>query len=152
LQYQNVPDTLALGANEFSSTIGTIIGTLSKLQHLNLSQNLLTGTLPRNFDKMSNLKTFDVNNNSINGSFFDIALEWQQIEYIHVERTSLAGTIPTEIGRLTALGFLKLDSQFRGTVPLEISVLTRLTVLEIAGNLVTGTIPENIGNLSQLRT
>ena len=60
-------------------------------------------------------------------------------------------TIPTEIGLLTQLTFLRLfEDGLSGTLPSEVGLLTQLSVLFIVNNSLTGTIPSQLGQLSQL--
>lgn len=64
---------------------------------------------------------------------------------------SLTSTIPTEIGRLTALTNLRLyENALTGTIPTEIGRLTRLEMLELEDNALTGTVPTEIRLLTAM--
>ena len=63
----------------------------------------------------------------------------------------MSGSIPAEIGSLTNLGVLHLDTNsLSGTVPAEIFGLASLTSLTLYGNSLSGSIPAEIGNLTNL--
>ena len=64
---------------------------------------------------------------------------------------NLSGTIPPELGNLTALTNLRLSgNNLNGTVPPELSNLTALTNLYLGWNRLSGTIPPELGNLTAL--
>jgi Leucine-rich repeat (LRR) protein len=70
----------------------------------------------------------------------------------------LRGSIPPEIGNLTALEALFLgyqnlansDTQLTGTIPGTLGNLVNLTALYLDNNKLTGPIPESLGNLKKL--
>ncbi len=67
------------------------------------------------------------------------------------EEDGISGTIPTELGDLTALTTLDLSShQISGTIPTQLGSLTALTALDLSGNQLTGAIPSQIGSLAGL--
>ena len=64
---------------------------------------------------------------------------------------NLSGTIPPELGDLTALTELNLrGNQLSGTIPAELGNLTALTRLDLDKNQLNGTIPPELGNLTKL--
>jgi uncharacterized repeat protein (TIGR01451 family) len=63
----------------------------------------------------------------------------------------LSGPIPPEIGNLTALEQLWLDTnQLTGSIPPEIGSLTELSDIRLFSNQLSGTIPPQIGSLTAL--
>ena len=63
----------------------------------------------------------------------------------------LSGTLPIELTNLTRLYWLLLDNNlFSGTIPTELGNLTNLTDLSLSGNRLTGPIPTEFGNLTRL--
>ena len=84
---------------------------------------------------------------------------WQNVDVIngrvvHLTLTgnNLKGTIPTEIGNLTALTNLSIagNYQLAGSIPSSIGQLTNLLNLSFGANALTGTIPVEIGNCKDL--
>ena len=70
---------------------------------------------------------------------------------LNMYSNKLSGSIPVEIGNLSELHQIWLFSnQLSGELPSEIGNLSNLTHLGIGGNQLTGTIPSSYGNLSNL--
>jgi hypothetical protein len=90
------------------------VAALTGLERLNLSQNMLTGTLPPSIALATGLQEIVLNNNR------------------------LSGGIPEELGGLRLLRVLVLDSNaFEGTVPQSLTTLVRLRELGLAANRLT---------------
>jgi len=68
-------------------------------------------------------------------------------------RNELSGTIPTELGLLTNLANLDLDSNsLSGAIPSELSTITNVEYLYANNNLLKGTIPSQLGALTKLQS
>ena len=68
-----------------------------------------------------------------------------------LDSNELTGPIPPELGSLTNLEILTVhNNQMSGPVPPELGSLTNLSVLVLYGNELTGSIPPQLGNLSKL--
>jgi len=86
------------------------------------------------------------------GGWYGITVTGGRVTSLNVSVNNLIGTLPAEIGNLTALTLLYLNNnQFSGTIPSEIGNLTALTVLQLYTNQLTGSIPTEIGNLVLLQ-
>ena len=71
--------------------------------------------------------------------------------YLRLTNESLAGTIPSSIGSLTALRGLYIGgNHLTGSIPSSIGSLTSLLRIYLNTNSLTGTIPSSIGSLSLL--
>ncbi len=67
------------------------------------------------------------------------------------EEDGISGTIPTQLGNLTALTTLDIsNNQLTGSIPTQIGSLTALTSLDLSANELTGSIPTQIGSLTAL--
>ena len=96
--------------------------------YLDLKSNQLTGEIPPEIGKLTNLIYLDLGSNQ------------------------LTGEIPTEIGKLTNLtGLLLYDNELTGVIPSEIGNLTNLIYLKLSSNELSGSIPAEIGNLANLQ-
>lgn len=70
---------------------------------------------------------------------------------LNLQFNNLVGTLPPEIGDLTALTTLRVSSnQLSGVLPNEITNLTNLEYLFINNNNLTGPLPATIGNMTSL--
>lgn len=65
----------------------------------------------------------------------------------------LTGSIPPELGNLTALDKLRLGSnRLTGNIPPELGNLINLRELDLGSNALTGSIPAELGRLTNLQT
>ena len=99
-----------------------------RITRLNCYNSSLTGGIPENIGKLTELTQLGLKSND------------------------LKGEIPESIGNLTNLTDLYLyNNQLTGAIPSEIGNLTNLTYLNISENQLEGVIPEGICNLSNLQ-
>ena len=74
-----------------------------------------------------------------------------RVTQLSLPNTGLTGTIPPELGNLSALTFLHLHSnQLTGGIPAKLGDLSNLTYLDLHSNQLTGGIPAKLGDLSNL--
>lgn len=76
-----------------------------------------------------------------------------QVDRIFAPFVNMKGTLPSELGLLTALTYFAIpkNSNMTGPIPEEIvTALTKLEILDLSDCTITGTIPEQIGNLGKL--
>jgi len=77
----------------------------------------------------------------------------EQVVQLRLTSNKLTGSIPTELGNLTALTFIDLSgNQLSGAIPTELGNLTALNNLVLSRNNLTGSIPAELGNLTALRS
>jgi hypothetical protein len=76
------------------------------------------------------------------------------LETLIINSCFLSGSIPTEIGLLTALKVLDLSTNapLVGSIPTELGALTMLETLDLGNNQLTGTIPEQLSDISTLQS
>ena len=75
----------------------------------------------------------------------------RRVYAIRLAAWRLNGTIPAELGQLTALTRLELShNKLTGPIPAELGALKRLGVLTLHKNALTGSIPAALGKLPQL--
>ena len=73
------------------------------------------------------------------------------ISYLDLRSNDLTGPIPPELGKLTRLERLYLGrNKLSGPIPPELGKLTMLTSLYLSGNELSGPIPPELGNLTGL--
>ncbi|KAK3281086.1 hypothetical protein CYMTET_11104, partial [Cymbomonas tetramitiformis] len=70
---------------------------------------------------------------------------------LSLSRHSLTGTLPSQLGQLTAVTYLYLHyNSLTGTIPSQLGQLTAMTTLYLYYNSLTGTIPSQLGQLTAL--
>ena len=71
---------------------------------------------------------------------------------LYLHRNELTGPIPSQLGELSSLVHLTLHrNRLSGAVPAALGDLTALTFLSLYGNNLTGELPAELGGLSSLR-
>jgi Leucine-rich repeat (LRR) protein len=84
--------------------------------------------------------------------WYGITIIDDHVYTIDLKYNNLTGSLPPELGNLTALHELLLYSnQLTGSLPPELGNLTALQVLSLHSNLLTGSIPTELGNLTALQ-
>jgi len=154
-------------------TFPAALGKLKTLRFINLSSNQIQGPIPKSITDLPNLEIFDVTQNDIIGTFPHIQSD--SLMVLDISKNRFHGPIPKrlfghpEIGADTApylKSIVKFDISHNGfnyTIPLngdsgfydkEIqaeTVLKNLQYFDLGYNLLTGTIPNNIGNFASLQ-
>ena len=109
---------------------------------LDLTRNLLIGSIPAELGRLSNLKSLRMSGNNLGGSIPNELGNLTALINLELHDNNLSGSIPTEVGRLSKLTWLELSrNDLSGSIPAEMSKLTNLTVLALSHNELTGTFP-----------
>lgn len=70
-----------------------------------------------------------------------------EVTSVYLPQNNVKGTLPTEIGLLSSMKLLRLNSnELSGNLPSELSKLTNLVDLQLNHNFLTGTIPTLFNN------
>ncbi|KAI8003227.1 putative LRR receptor-like serine/threonine-protein kinase [Camellia lanceoleosa] len=121
-------NSLSLGVNQLEGNIPADIGsTLPNLQALYLLDNLFTGTLPTSLSNASGLEAINF--------FFN----------------HFSGTVPKDLGKLLGLRGISISKNWLQDDLTFISSLTNCTnlrIIDAATNLLRGSLPDSIANLS----
>ena len=77
----------------------------------------------------------------------------KRVTNLNLDSMSLNGSIPAELGGLSALRELRLAwNRLTGTIPPELGQLTQLAQLVLGGNRLTGAIPPELGSIGATLT
>ncbi|XP_062094612.1 probable leucine-rich repeat receptor-like serine/threonine-protein kinase At3g14840 isoform X1 [Humulus lupulus] len=120
------------------------------IQSFSFSEQNLDGKLPSSLWKLPYLKEVDLRRNFLSGS---IPPEWgsTKLERLAISVNNLSGPIPAELGNITTLKYLNMESNlFSETIPYELGKLVNLEYLSLNANNLTGQFPLSLTNLSKL--
>ncbi|KAJ0684386.1 putative protein kinase RLK-Pelle-DLSV family [Helianthus annuus] len=124
------------------------LGRLSRLRRFVASANNFTGTIPESYGNLTNLEDFRIDGSSLSGSIPDFIGNWTNLTRLDLQGTSMAGPIPPSISLLTKLKGLRI-SDLTGTTSSRfpnLQAMTQMNRLTLRNCLLTGSIPEDIGN------
>ncbi|KAL5549763.1 hypothetical protein UlMin_004994 [Ulmus minor] len=124
------------------------------IRFIDLSSNMLSGTIPDSICNLPQLQVFHVSNNSISGTLPLALRNCTHLRSMNLGENRLSGVIPTWIGEnYLHLEILILrENTFTGSIPLSLCRLSRLQILDIACNHLIGRIPFCFNNLSGMTT
>ena len=85
-------------------------------------------------------------------TWYGVTVTGDRVTEVEIRWNNLVGTIPPEIGNLTAVTYLSLiQNNLSGPIPNENGNLINLTKLALTSNQLSNSIPPEIGNLSNLK-
>ncbi|XP_022981266.1 probable LRR receptor-like serine/threonine-protein kinase At1g53440 isoform X1 [Cucurbita maxima] len=123
---------------------------LTRLQRIDLTRNLISGSIPREFARIP-LVDLSMLGNRLSGSIPPEIGDIVTLEHLVLENNLLGGNLPESLGRLSRLQRLLLSANnFTGPIPNSYGSLRNLTDFRIDGNNVSGKLPEFIGNWTKL--
>jgi hypothetical protein len=152
--------------------VGSTFDKLTKLTHLEIESNFLSGGLPKELLHLPNLVYLYIRSNLLdlhlpevlgNGTLPSLFAIWMDTNNVtgpipatvadktslasfSITNTSLQSTIPTDIGMLTGMRRLWLyDNDLSGDIPTQVGGLSALEVFEVHQNSrLKGSIPEGL--------
>jgi hypothetical protein len=144
---------LELKKNNLDKSSLKYITRLQSLAGLHLDGNQFTGTIPSELLFFPYLRVIDVSDNLLTGTIPE-ASPSLALSRFDVSKNQLTGTIPSSIYKISPLASLKLnDNDLNGTISSDIQYLSRINEFRISGNVrLEGPIPTSIGILTELQT
>ncbi|KAG8643673.1 hypothetical protein MANES_11G060055v8 [Manihot esculenta] len=136
--------------NNFSAMVDADLlnsRSLSSLNFFDISNNKVSGPIPRLLCNLTYLVFLDLSKNRLYGSMpscFDSSL----LRFLFLQKNNLSGPIPHELLRSPNLWALDLrDNNFSGNIPSWIGQFSELQVLLLGGNALHGRIPNQLCEL-----
>ncbi|CAJ1957651.1 unnamed protein product, partial [Sphenostylis stenocarpa] len=144
---------LNLEDNQLEGPLPPSLGKMSNLLKLLLSANNFTGTIPEAYGKLKNLNQFRIDGSTLSGKIPNFIGNWTKLDRLDLQGTSLEGPIPSVISELIYLTDLRI-SDLKGptmTFP-KLQNLSLLQRLELRNCLITGQIPDYLGQMQNLKS
>lgn len=136
---------LALNSNALSGTIPSALGALSSLDELFLYGNKLSGTIPEAIANIAELNSLFMYDNLLTGGLPEFASGEHELTYLDVHNNLLTGSIPPSVLALPNLVLLLVhNNRFEGTLP-SLAGAPLLLQADFSGNLLHGTLPDDVG-------
>eukprot|EP01031_Cornospumella_fuschlensis_P049269 gene49269-60313_t len=149
LTYNNTPRLCLLiaGDNYFTGTMNEAIGQISALIWVNVSHNLLNGTLPQVWTATLSLTELDVSQNQFTGTVPESISRLEGLEVLYLARNKFSGSLSNLVNSTLQQHVVSIDVShnfFTGTIPTEPFYINTLSLYIAATNCLSGTIPEDI--------
>lgn len=141
---------LNLAGNKLTSTIPDSWNYF-ELVELALSSNLLTGSIPSSLMRQSRLEVLELDNNVFSQSLPSDMSSLKALSTLDLSFNFLSGQLPESLWKASSLSILSLSRNiFTGTIPDNMENMELLYSLLISDNFFTGSIPSTMTNLSSL--
>ncbi|KAK6228611.1 hypothetical protein SCA6_000951 [Theobroma cacao] len=120
------------------------------LRGIDLSNNSLSGELPRWIWNLSSLESLDLSNNHFEGSIPMELCNLDNLEFLDLSQNNLSGSIPSCFNPPSIKHVHLSKNRLSGPLTLALYNSSSLVTLDLRANKLTGNIPEWIGTLSAL--
>lgn len=145
-------EQLYLENNQFTGTIGEHFVALANMTHLDISDNGFSGVIPTHIFSLTNLKVLDLHDNEFTTLPSSFPLN-NNLELLALQKNAFAGQrLPDGLDNLKKLTHLDVSQNaFTGTIPSEIGAMSDLSYLFLAQNEFNpGPIPGFFSQLANL--
>ncbi|CAJ2649153.1 unnamed protein product [Trifolium pratense] len=136
----------AITGQMFSNNISS---TFPNLIHLNMSRNAIHGSIPYELSHLTSLYELDMSDNQLSGEIpHNISGDMSQLTLLRFSNNKLHGPIPLMLSRFS---FVLLDgNNLSGTIPSNFFNPSNIQNLDISNNNFIGKIPSQMKNSIQL--
>ncbi|KAL8481226.1 hypothetical protein ACS0TY_027670 [Phlomoides rotata] len=129
------------------------IGNLSSLIALELSENQMTGFVPRRMGNLMKLQGLFLSNNHLEGDLSTDLCAMSNLTTLYLSGNMFTGPIPACLGEVKSFRELSLASnKLDSTIPFDFWNLRDLLILNLSSNYLSGQLPSQIGNLKQINS
>nr|GLL22406.1 probable LRR receptor-like serine/threonine-protein kinase At3g47570 [Ipomoea trifida] len=144
-------EVFAIGMNVISGEIPKEIGNLLDLQILMLGQNQLSSAIPDSIGKLQHLYRVELDNNRLSGEIPSSLGNISNLGRLSLQKNNLQGAIPASLGKCKLSLIHLYSNNISGNMPKELfSPTAVLITIDLSDNLITGSVPTEVGNLKNL--
>lgn len=144
-------EEIQLSHNFLAGNVGQF-GVSDSLHSIDISYNLLDGTIPHKFSDGKQLKSLRLNNNYLKGPIPDGIGRLVNLEELDFSTNELTGSLPSTFGDLRKLQTLKLNSNaLQYGLPPDLGFLDELSVLDVSNNGIES-IPIELFGMGNIKT
>ncbi|XP_050232905.1 receptor-like protein 46 [Mercurialis annua] len=134
-------ETLDLTNNLLHGTLNLNFGAVSNLRWLSFSLNLLRGD-PVKLGNLTSLELLSLGDNKFSGEIPSSLFGLKELNFLDLRRNSFSTEIPMEIGNFSKMVVLLLgQNNFQGKIPASIQKMKNLEILDLQDNFLSGDIP-----------
>jgi Leucine-rich repeat (LRR) protein len=140
---------LDMSNNVLTGSIPQEVGLMVSLQRIDLSHNNLSGCLPSEISMLSNLTDLMLSHNMLEGAFPSFVGSMTELRNLDLSSNKFTGPIPADV-----FGDMRLElgnNFFHDVLPPSISQLSKLILFSCESNHITGQLPTSYGQLRALR-
>lgn len=129
---------------------------MTSLEKLRLSYNVFEGELDSEapvIASLTKLTHLEMESNYFNGTLPDSIANLDDLTYLYMRRNNMKFTLDfMKKGRFDSMFAMWLDGNYvSGTIPTEIGLMTNLASFSVANATLKGSIPHQMGNMNELR-
>ncbi|WCJ41971.1 receptor like protein 1 [Euphorbia peplus] len=124
----------------------------TRLQHIHLSNNSLSGPLLLPNKPHENLTSLLISDNYFNGYIpSQLGLYLPRLTSLHMSRNEFQGSIPGSMCNISSLSLLDISqNNISGSIPKCIGNMFQLTVLDLSNNSISGCLPSNFSSIIEV--
>ncbi|KAI3761298.1 hypothetical protein L1987_51710 [Smallanthus sonchifolius] len=146
-------ESLDLSENALTGEIPKEISNCKSLTTLNLWGNYFSGNIPGELGLIPNLQKIFLGNNTLTNEIPDSLLDLKNLKFLDLSRNHMGGDIPEIFGRLTQVRTLLLHSNnyTGGLLSSGILLLQNVSTLDLSYNNLSGLLPVEISQMASLK-
>ncbi|XP_062079913.1 receptor-like protein EIX2 [Humulus lupulus] len=124
-----------------------------KTEHLDVSNNLLFGSIPDCWGNLKSLEFLILNDNNLSGGIPSSMGFLNKIQYLNLRHNNLSGALPSSMKNCANLQFLDLEeNSLEGEIPTWMGEgLRNLIILGLKSNKFYGSIPSNLCHIRSIQ-
>ncbi len=150
--YANRVTKIELANNNLKGSLPSLLGELTELTELNLSNNLIADSIPSTeLQTLQKLENLNLSNNQMYSAIPNEIMYLKKLSYFKLNNNTISGSIPLALGNLSELVSLELqNNQLSDPIPDTLYSLKKLNYLGLEGNQLSGQISPYINKLKNL--